>query len=1612
MGVSLPPVPDEEEYEAWKAKRRPLVLPSPPIAQPDVTRRVPQPPPAPPGPPIWEKVATVNKGVRRALVPQALEDLEQGAKRFGEEQGRFLLEQDPGKMPKAQDYPTAEEYGKASGEYAKRYTTGMVNVIGSTEVPKGGRPTPQKRILKDVPFEAYSRLEHAVEKAPFERGTAEQWQAALKPNVAAGEREWRGIDELLEAKKGQPVERAEIQKHLEENPIKIGQSQYGGKNPQTATLTLAEATAAGWRVVKAPDPAGTGFEAWVVQRPDGVGVNYGATRGEAEAWLVAHARDSETGGSPRPKFEGYKEPGGENYTENVLTLKDRELKDLPAGYTVERRPAVGPQNSGEYSSWVAAGRPKNMYADTFHVVDPSGTPVPNTEWGTAEEARKRGLQALNPKSFKQAGHFPDENPLVHERHTDHVLPNGEKVRFIEEMQSDWHQKGRKYGYGAKPAIADLEVTREADGSIKVYNRVTKRGQTHSPGYEHSFPAEATDEEIKRFAIQKYPEQLQSGSTVPDAPFKKTEEWTELALKAAIDKAHKDGIDRIAWTTGDQQAARYDLSKHVDEIRYEPEIEQLTAWKNGSNVHTGKYDKRALDDVIGKEAAENLLKAENAVQYGAGEPVQRLTGEGLKVGGHGMRAYYDRILPKVVQDYAKKMGVKLEVEPVNIFNEQPGGYQGPTNVDEIAKAARQLEEVDPDDAIAQSLRNIEYTIRDRLGVPPQNIIDHELANLADEIDPHAASLVADAMGGSWDPPGAGGVNQSFSLKSLRGAGPQPLWAVGAGGAAVAAAIDTQDPEKKKALPPVPDEAEFEQWKAEEPKFQRWYAEWAKKAGLDPDPDNPLHKYDYRAAYRAGAVPEIDPSDKRYHWPSEFKADDHPNRFIKGVDTKQTGKLPPVPDEAEFEAWKAANPPKSIWERVAGINKRVREALVPKELEQLERGAAKFGKEQGEWGADLVKAVKVILNPKKVDTDESAEAGRIILLNIAMVALPKKLIDMAKQAVAAKAARGTAPKAKPPAPERPVWDRSAQTVDQPQPLTREQEILRARLQTEGITPAGAIGRRPAPVEPPPVEPPPEAATYSTTGAVRRPAAAAPAPEPVAQPEVRPLERRAEPEAPRPIWTAEERSRHITERQKQFAGRMDKPWSQWTEEDKAAFFADQLEARRTAPWRQQAAEPEPSTWPPLPREGEIRPVAAAGAEGLETRPGIMRKANVGEPALPSPLRLPEPTAADRAVVQPEGYKKISPEEVAARRPEPVAEAKPLREQLPEPAKVDEKGLFFEHREPGGELRPFNRVSDDGLIKAYREQLEQLERDQQLAVYRNVEADVSGTQYGVRIQAATRTGRGTSQQAEAAQRVQAYQKVINRIDQELEKRGLKDDLPERIQAQEELEAAIEREAMEFGEREMTAEDAFDFEDIAKAPPKTGGAMAKPAEPPISDVLNVAKLNLENKTAEQRMAAKLEEFRSLRESQKQTFAEANVNRAEILNELRASDPLALSTEKAKKLSGEELLARRDLVRENDQIIQNLSKRLETAATAEEHEQAASLLQRAVDHNDALLSDLVVGSSQKGRDLNLLRRMAQNSLDPDVWRVQAKRLLGDRPLTAEIDAMIRKLAKEATDACG
>ena len=65
--------------------------------------------------------------------------------------------------------------------------------------------------------------------------------------------------------------------------------------------------------------------------------------------------------------------------------------------------------------------------------------------------------------------------------------------------------------------------------------------------------------------------------------------------------------------------------------------------------------------------------------------------------------------------------------------------------------------------------------------------------------------------------------------------------------------------------------------EDPEFMEWYSDIARKSDLNPNPDDPKHYYDYRAAHKAGAS-----LDEGKHLPSQFKHDLHPNRYIVGKD----------------------------------------------------------------------------------------------------------------------------------------------------------------------------------------------------------------------------------------------------------------------------------------------------------------------------------------------------------------------------------------------------------------------------------------------------------------------------------------------------------------------------------------------------------------------------------------------------------------------------------------------------------------------------------------------------------------------------------------------------------
>ena len=62
------------------------------------------------------------------------------------------------------------------------------------------------------------------------------------------------------------------------------------------------------------------------------------------------------------------------------------------------------------------------------------------------------------------------------------------------------------------------------------------------------------------------------------------------------------------------------------------------------------------------------------------------------------------------------------------------------------------------------------------------------------------------------------------------------------------------------------------------FEQWYSDLAKKHDYNPNPKDWEHFYDYEAAFEAGVREPVLNEEGFYKWPSDYKHDFHPDRFI--------------------------------------------------------------------------------------------------------------------------------------------------------------------------------------------------------------------------------------------------------------------------------------------------------------------------------------------------------------------------------------------------------------------------------------------------------------------------------------------------------------------------------------------------------------------------------------------------------------------------------------------------------------------------------------------------------------------------------------------------------------
>ena len=260
-----------------------------------------------------------------------------------------------------------------------------------------------------------------------------------------------------------------------------------------------------------------------------------------------------------------------------------------------------------------------------------------------------------PKGGEEFGgvgaHFGGEGGILASmRLKDRMTPEGKKLLHLEELQSDWHQQGREHGY--KNNQPPYKVEADKNG---VYRVRDAQGDLFEPIVDGDRISGFMTPEAAENAAQANIHRLQRASNaVPDAPFKKN--WEEMALKRLVHHAAEKGYHGIVVTPGEEQADRYSLAKQVGFLGYNPEEGHLQAFGHDRRhvFNEKNVPKEKVADYIGKEAAERLFKAPQVMGH------HQLEGEDIKVGGEGMKGFYDKKVPNILNAIGKKHGVKTQL----------------------------------------------------------------------------------------------------------------------------------------------------------------------------------------------------------------------------------------------------------------------------------------------------------------------------------------------------------------------------------------------------------------------------------------------------------------------------------------------------------------------------------------------------------------------------------------------------------------------------------------------------------------------------------------------------------------------------------------------------------------------------------------------------------------------------------------------------------------------------------------------------------------------------------------------------------------------------------------
>jgi hypothetical protein len=510
----------------------------------------------------------------------------------------------------------------------------------------------------------YSPLEKIISGAKQDKMPSKQW---IDKFARGEEAKWTGLTEWLEAQEGS-VTKAEIQKFLKDNRIEVVEVVKDDKAPDAVAhkKKLADFDAETKKI-------------------------YDKTRDLQDQW---EEKRSES------RLLEASDPKDKVLREEMRTIQEekKRLEDIHSKRYFERVDIVQEQSilsqvndkvRTKYKQQQLEGE-KTDYKEIL-VTMPSGINenrlkqlIEKKREGLTTDAEEAEFDKIDSQSAKNyhSSHWDEPNILVHVRMNTRTDADGKKVLFLEEVQSDHGQDAKKKGFieseAERKEIAEKKFKEAKEKSDAYLDALDEKYGSADLARENMSKDEQA--KVQRLIgetanLRGEVERVKSG--VPQAPFvTDTNAWVKLGLKVALKEAQKQGVDKIAWTTGEQQNARYDLSKQVDAIDYSYRDGKYSLFidKNGSEV--GKYEdlnESQLEDYVGKEVAQKIINKEGK----KGGDTTRLSGLDLKVGGKGMKGFYGspaegslgivgNVAKKLFKQTPKTTGIK-STDPNRLIN---------------------------------------------------------------------------------------------------------------------------------------------------------------------------------------------------------------------------------------------------------------------------------------------------------------------------------------------------------------------------------------------------------------------------------------------------------------------------------------------------------------------------------------------------------------------------------------------------------------------------------------------------------------------------------------------------------------------------------------------------------------------------------------------------------------------------------------------------------------------------------------------------------------------------------------------------------------------------------